>query len=157
EKLLGFERVVIAYVMPHEKAELEIRLKWFGKQLMRQAHAIWLSMLPARKNLSYVFTKLGEPVDPTDVVSRGARTLQAVENVIVGNKVVIDNLDAPLVSPGQKSLLDFHDRLPDMNGGLHFNLYNNVWGTNFPMWFNDDMTFRFVIRRKQQKKTQQKS
>ncbi len=48
------------------------------------------------------------------------------------------------------SLLDFHDRLPDMNGGLHFNLYNNVWGTNFPMWFNDDMTFRFIIRRKQQ-------
>jgi hypothetical protein len=26
---------------------------------------------------------------------------------------------------------------------MHFNLYNNVWGTNFPMWYEDDARFRF--------------
>ncbi|NOG48471.1 MAG: hypothetical protein HND48_02750 [Chloroflexi bacterium] len=51
-----------------------------------------------------------------------------------------------LVAPGRPSLLDFHNRLPDMSGGVHFNLYNNVWGTNFPMWFEDDARFRFVLR-----------
>ena len=57
----------------------------------------------------------------------------------------IDALDAVLVAPGKPSLLDFHNQLPDMAGGMHFNLYNNIWGTNFPMWFEDDARFRFVI------------
>ena len=25
------------------------------------------------------------------------------------------------------------------------NLHNNVWGTNFTMWFDDDLRFRFVL------------
>ena len=28
---------------------------------------------------------------------------------------------------------------------MHFCLYNNVWGTNFVMWFDDDMQFRFLL------------
>ena len=27
----------------------------------------------------------------------------------------------------------------------YFNLYNNVWNTNFPMWYEDDALFRFSI------------
>ena len=30
--------------------------------------------------------------------------------------------------------------------GMHFLLYDNVWGTNFPMWFGEDARFRFVLR-----------
>ena len=26
-----------------------------------------------------------------------------------------------------------------------FNLYNNIWNTNFPMWFGDDVKFRFLL------------
>jgi len=29
--------------------------------------------------------------------------------------------------------------------GMHFDLYNNLWGTNFPMWFEDDCRFRFRL------------
>lgn len=90
--------------------------------------------------------KMEEWIDPADVVSRGGRTLHAVEKVLFNNQASIENLDSPLVAPGSPSLLDFHNRLPRMRGGVHFNLYNNVWGTNFPMWFRDNMTFRFRIR-----------
>jgi hypothetical protein len=31
---------------------------------------------------------------------------------------------------------------------MYFNLYNNIWNTNFPMWFSDDAKFRFVIRKR---------
>ena len=55
------------------------------------------------------------------------------------------SLDAPLVAPGAPALLDFHNRLPDMRGGIHFNLYNNVWGTNFRMWFEENAQFRFKL------------
>jgi hypothetical protein len=29
---------------------------------------------------------------------------------------------------------------------MHVNLFNNVWGTNFRMWFDEDARFRFVLR-----------
>ena len=53
---------------------------------------------------------------------------------------------SPLVAPGKPSLLDFNNDQPDMNGGMHFNLYNNIWGTNFPMWYDEDARFRFRLR-----------
>jgi len=31
---------------------------------------------------------------------------------------------------------------------LYFNLYNNIWNTNFPMWYSDDALFRFKIKEK---------
>jgi len=60
-------------------------------------------------------------------------------------RLLIETLDAPLVCFGQTKLLNFDDNLPDLRGGIHFNLYNNIWGTNFPMWRDDDMQFRFII------------
>jgi len=89
-------------------------------------------------------------IDPRDVVSRGARTLHAIDQRITyqdgARGFELASLDAPLVAPGQPSLLDFHNRVPEMRGGVHVNLYNNVWGTNFPMWFEDDAQFRFTLR-----------
>jgi hypothetical protein len=29
---------------------------------------------------------------------------------------------------------------------VHCNLFNNAWGTNYIMWYGEDMRFRFVIR-----------
>ena len=28
---------------------------------------------------------------------------------------------------------------------MNWDVYNNIWGTTFPMWFDDDMLFRFRI------------
>lgn len=33
--------------------------------------------------------------------------------------------------------------------GVYFNLYNNAWGTNFPMWYDEDARFRFVLNIKE--------
>ena len=61
-------------------------------------------------------------------------------------RLAIETLDAPLVAPGEPSLLNFNNRQPVLKRGMHFNLYNNVWGTNFPMWYDDDARFRFILR-----------
>ena len=29
---------------------------------------------------------------------------------------------------------------------MYFNLYNNIWGCNQPMWYCDDSRFRFLIK-----------
>ena len=33
---------------------------------------------------------------------------------------------------------------PD-NGGIHFNLENNLWNTNFSMWWEGSVTYHFTI------------
>ena len=45
-----------------------------------------------------------------------------------------------------KSPLRFFERQPDLSAGIHCNLFNNAWGTNYIMWFGEDMRFRFVLR-----------
>ena len=62
-------------------------------------------------------------------------------------KLVIETLDAPLVALGEKSPIYFSNEQPDLsNGGVHFSLYNNGWGTNYIQWFGEDMQFRFTLR-----------
>jgi len=85
------------------------------------------------------------------VVPNGNRYLHAVGDGGVtvedgGHRFQAISLDAPLVAPGRPSLLDFNNDLPNLQHGMHFNLYNNVWGTNFPMWFGEDCRFRFMNR-----------
>jgi hypothetical protein len=61
-------------------------------------------------------------------------------------ELAIETVDAPLVALGVKSPLYFSDQQPDLSKGVHCNLFNNAWGTNYLMWFGEDMRFRFVIR-----------
>src|SRR5262249_9464610 len=117
---------------------LDLTCSWFDKPANRLAEAFWLSFQPAtRDEDGWRFEKLGRAVDPCDVVSRGARTLHAVDQRVTyadhTRRFTLETLDAPLVAPGRPSLTDFHNQRPDMRGGVHVNLYNNVWGTNFPM------------------------
>lgn len=49
-----------------------------------------------------------------------------------GDEVLsIHTLDAPLVSPGHPTPLPNGIRPPDLAQGMHFNLVNNAWGTNY--------------------------
>ena len=95
---------------------------------------------------------MGRLISPLDVISRGNRTLHAIQEGVVYVSAVqnlrIDSLDVPLVAPGKRALVNFPNQQPDLAQGMHFDLYNNnnMWGTNFPMWFGEDMAFRFVFR-----------
>ena len=61
--------------------------------------------------------------------------------------LAIETVDAPLVAPGDTAhLVDFDNELPDLAGGFHFNLHNNVgWDASAPWWYGDDAAFRFKI------------
>ena len=48
--------------------------------------------------------------------------------------------------PDGRACIDFGNRQPDLRDGLHFNLHNNLWGTDFPQWYEDDALFRFSLR-----------
>jgi len=140
----------LEYTINPDKPEIGINLQWFDKKACRLPEALWFSMIPVfRSGISVRIHKLGQEVDPRDVVASGNRHLHASgEGISVhypeGN-LRISSLDAPLVATGEPALLNFTNEQPDLTQGLHFNLYNNVWGTNFPMWLEDDCRFRFNV------------
>ena len=95
--------------------------------------------------------KSGEPVSPFDVVParRPAHARRFHADSLIGmqeQSLVVETLDAPLIALGEKSPLNFSRAQPDLSGGVHCNLFNNAWGTNYIMWFGEDMRFRFVLR-----------
>lgn len=126
---------------------LALALTWRGKPAVRLPEAYWLTFAPKlAKAARWQFKKLGVWIDPRAVVSGGNRWLHAVDGEVRAGEVRIETLDAPLVAPERGRLLEFDGRLPRTDAAVSFNLYNNLWGTNFPMWNGGDARFRFVIR-----------
>ncbi len=134
---------------------VEFDVQWFSKSASRIPEAAWFSFVPSDRDRSqwhrqWRMEKLGRWISPYDVVRNGNRHLHAVGSGVRAQDaryaISIQTLDAALVAPGRPSLLDFNNRQPDMRQGLHFNLHNNVWATNFPMWYEQDARFRFVLR-----------
>lgn len=134
-----------------DSSKIHFVLQWFGKQACRVPEATWFSLaLKLPVGGAWEFQKLGSWIDPRDVVRNGNRTLHAVEacryRTAGGNKIIVKNPDAPLVAAGDPQLLRFSNRLPPRrSSGLHFNLHNNTWGTNFPLWYEDDARFHFSL------------
>jgi hypothetical protein len=142
--------VYLTNSLPVDGNTLYIDLQWFNKRASRLPEAYWISFQPAApENSRWFIEKMGQEISPLEVVENGNRHLHASGSYVVcrapGANLRIAALDSPLVAPGQRSLLDFSNIQPDMRGGVHFCLLNNLWGTNFPMWFEEDCRFRFEI------------
>lgn len=140
----------IEYTVHHDRPAIGIELQWFNKPACRIAEASWLTFCPVIRNAgSWSLEKMGELIDPREVVQDGNRRLHAVQNGVMYRDsdaaLHLYTLDAPLIAPGQSTLLDFNNRLPSVRNGMHCNLHNNMWGTNFPMWYEDDGRFRFLL------------
>lgn len=143
--------VTIEVNLPNDEAAIHFDVQWFDKPASRLPEALWFSFVPRISRVgTWEMDKLGERVLPLDVIRDGNRKLHAVNTGIYyadgRHSLAIETLDAALVAPGESSLLDFNNRQPNLSKGMHFNLFNNVWGTNFPMWYEDDGRFRFTLR-----------
>lgn len=154
-RLKGFlsfpKRVTVECLFPDNERAVHITLQCFRKRPNRLAEAMWFSFSPdAPSATGWQFEKVDQLVSPLDVIRDGNRHLHAVTKDVCyrdeGGSFKLETLDAPLVAPGQRSLLDFNNNQPDMHEGVHVNLYNNLWGTAFPQWYGSDMRFRFVLR-----------
>lgn len=140
-------RVRVAYRFPSGQGPIRIRLDVRGREASRLPEASWFGFRPAPADGAWTLRKLGLPIDPRRVVSRGNRTLHAATAVHRDGALPLRlrTVDAPLVAVGAPALLRFDDVLPAPEDGFSVNLHNNVWGTNFRMWFDDDMRYRFDL------------
>lgn len=138
---------IMEYIITCLEDRLVFDVAWYEKQACRCAEAIWFSMEPNCHLLS--IQKLGRPVGVNNICSYGNRRMHAVDQFVNYDRVELCLHDSSLVSIGGESLLNFENLLPeelDHPNRLSLNLYNNIWGTNFPMWYDEDARFRFTFR-----------
>jgi hypothetical protein len=57
----------------------------------------------------------------------------------------VEAIDAPVVALGNRTPLSFSKAPANLANGVHSCLLNNAWGTNYIMWYGEDMRFRFVL------------
>jgi hypothetical protein len=129
-----------------EDQALALRVEWIDKPANRMPEALWLEFCPVVPSRNaWEVEKLGRWIRFNDVVKRGGTTLHAMDQSVRSGAISVRSLDAPLVAPGTGSLLDYTSRVPNAAAGISINLYNNIWGTNFPMWYEDNAVFRFLF------------
>ena len=145
------QKMYLEIMLPKAEPVIYLNFSWFQKPATRLPEALWLSFHPiASDPAGWTLEKSGQPISPTDVVVSGNRHMHALSKGF-GYKddagaFFVETLDAPLVALGMKSPLCFSNRQADLSAGVHCNLFNNAWGTNYIMWSGEDMKFRFLLR-----------
>ncbi|NDV01070.1 DUF5054 domain-containing protein [Pseudoroseicyclus tamaricis] len=141
----GAPQPLFIYGATKEGLWLELHLK--GKHANRQPEAGFLTVAPRARPASLRLTKMGLQIDPSDVVADGNRQLHAITAASFAGPaggVHLETLDAPLFLPGSQPFIPHARTLPEGDGG-RFVLFNNKWGTNFSMWSEGDLRFRFRL------------
>ena len=141
----------IELMLPNEKPEIHISLSWFGKPATRMPEALWLTFNPIAEDAQgWTLDKSGEWISPFDVVASGNRHMHSLQSGFRynsgGHQFAVDTLDAPVVALGERSPLHFSNDQPDLGRGIHSCIFNNAWGTNYIMWYGEDVRARYVLR-----------
>jgi hypothetical protein len=138
-------------VLPKAEPLIEVNLSWFGKPATRMPEALWLTFNPiAEDQKGWALEKCGEAISPFDVVTSGNRSMHCLQKGFGytqgEHRFSVDTLDVPVVALGERIPLRFSNDQPDLSKGIHSCLYNNAWGTNYIMWYGEDLRARYVLR-----------
>lgn len=131
---------------------LKMSLSWFGKDANRLSEAIYLHLFPAHGD--FEIKKIGEWINPYGIVENGGKNIHAVQCARLktdSGEYIFTNRHAPLLSPGRGKILQYDNIVEDIGkNGITYILQNNVWGTNFPLWYEDNAYFEFEISENKQ-------
>ncbi len=144
------KNVQIIYTIKDNKLGIEVI--WLNKPANRLSESTIFHIYPSCINDQLSYTKIGTEIDPMTVVQNGNRNLSAVQNVIFktdDSLYKIINHHSPLVSIGKGKILEFDNIFENaQTDGLSYILHNNVWGTNFPLWYEDNAYFKYTLEEK---------
>ena len=144
------QKMYLELTFPKDKPIIHLNLSCFQKPATRLPEALWLTFNPiVSSQQGWTMDKSGETVSPFDVVTAGSRHMHAVSTGFQHHdgkhQFTVETLDAPLIALGERSPLNFSRSQPDLSGGIHSNLFNNAWGTNYIMWYGENMRFRYIL------------
>lgn len=142
------EKMYVDILEYKEGKKAEIALTLLRKPAVRLPEAYWLSF-NTDQLVSIIAEKIGERVDLLDVVEKGNRQMHGIDHYVdlitSTGTIRIWSEAAFLVNVGEAKGINYSLDYPDKQGGIHFNLSNNLWGTNFQMWNEGSLSYRFTV------------
>jgi hypothetical protein len=109
-------------------------------------------LVPFAENVQqYHVNKSNVVLDPaTDIQEDANHVFFCLENYISArgeqNGICVIPKDSPLVSLGDTGIYKYvRDYKEPDEPIMYFNLFNNMWGTNFPQWIGGDLCYRYVL------------
>ena len=145
---LGAPQNITLSLRPTSATQLHIELILHDKPANRMPEASFLTFTPAGAR-DWQLHKLGLWLPAANIIGNGGGALHAASSVRAsldsGATLQITPLDSPLVAPADAPFMSFAATPPDFSAGIRCNLHNNKWGTNFPMWCEGTLRFRFDL------------
>ncbi len=143
-------RMYLELLLPKAQPTVQLTFYAMNKAPNRMPESMWLTFQPqTQAGPNWLLEKVDQDVSPLDVVKGGGRRMHAVTSRLACNdgsrQLEITTLDAPVVALGSRSPLNYSADLPDLQQGVHINLFNNAWGTNYPQWACGNWRYRFTL------------
>ena len=143
----GAPRIVKVKYEFGDKVEIALLLK--DKDAIRYPEIYSFDITP-RLNSPYLtkIRKIDTVISPFEVVGHGNKLQHMIEELIYDGsdkKINIKPIDTPLLGIGTNNNLSYNNQYHQENNKFTFTLLNTTWGTNFTMWYEEDIFARFEL------------
>ncbi|MDF2543669.1 MAG: hypothetical protein K0S47_3387 [Herbinix sp.] len=145
------KEITLEVTLPPVGDEIYVNLRLKNKQECPYVESGTL-LFPFAKNLDQYYVNKSNAVlnVATDIQEDANHVFYCLENFIYGTDedhgLCIITKDSPLVSLGNTGIYKYmRDYKAPEEPIAYFNLFNNMWGTNFPQWIGGDFTYRYIL------------
>lgn len=129
------------------KAGVRLKIIWENKDAVRTTESLSTHFYPLYDSTSFV--KIGTKIDTNHIVSHGGRNLSVIEKAQFEKENLhfeISSVECPLISSTGGNVMKFDDSKADLQQyGLSYIMHDNLWSTNFPLWYEENAIFTFSI------------
>ena len=143
-------RIRVSVALPPEGEELFVRLELDEKEATPYVESGSLCIPLAADAPRYRFNKNGNIIDPaSDIAAAANHALYCLESFACaeedGGGLCVVPKDTPLCAIGEPGIYAYRKTYEPHEPILYFNLFNNMWGTNFPQWIDGDLSFSYEL------------
>ena len=139
--------------------QLNMTLYIVNKTATRLPESLSIYFDPPISDDTKVFvTKLGSQVDVSSVVHNGSQHLHSSQAITytfpsISEHMTFTSLDTSVLCVGYPNPFPTPPSPPALDDGFAFNIFNNIWGTNYIMWYpymeeNKSSKYRFTFNYK---------
>ncbi len=145
------EKVMLEITLPPAGDEIYLNVSLQNKSETPYIESGSILFPTDHKKQIYRINKSNTVLDPaTDIEDHANHVFYCLENYISARDeecgVCIVTKDTPLVALGETGVYQYRPTYHSPEEPvMYFNLFNNMWGTNFPQWFGGDLSYRYVL------------
>ena len=144
------EKVSVSVELPQDGDEIFVELDIQNKQETPFIESGSFVIPLGEADPTYTVNKNGQNISPeTDICKGSNHVLYCVDRYAAAGHgdvgVCVVPYDTPLMSIGETGIYTYRQEYEKHSPSLFFNLWNNMWGTNFPQWMGGNYKYKFAL------------